>query len=177
MQDRAPTKPNRYAVYDDSHNFLRYEYHERADEPTQAGTALNKATFLSDLVAALYGKDASATPNDIFALIQPSLAAKSKYITGSYVGTGTATKTLVIGFDAELVLVFGGESDSFMMFQILKKSASRGYSVRTQSTVTNATAINYPITSWGNDIIFTASTYDFAMNASGKTYQFIAFSK
>ena len=41
--DRAPTKPNRYAVYDDGHNFLRYEYHERADEPTQEGNPINKA--------------------------------------------------------------------------------------------------------------------------------------
>lgn len=48
MQDRVPTKPNRYAVYDDAHNFLRYEYHERADEPTQEGTPLNKETLLND---------------------------------------------------------------------------------------------------------------------------------
>ena len=40
--DRQPTKPNRYAVYDDNHNFIRYEYHERADEPTQAGNTINK---------------------------------------------------------------------------------------------------------------------------------------
>lgn len=41
--DRVPTKPNRYAVYDEDHNFLRYEYHERADEPVQAGNPFNKA--------------------------------------------------------------------------------------------------------------------------------------
>ena len=52
MRDRVPTKPNRYAVYDDNHNFVRYEYHERADEPTEAGTPLNKANLLSDTTAA-----------------------------------------------------------------------------------------------------------------------------
>ena len=31
MKDRIPTKPNRYAVYDDTHTFVGYEYHERAD--------------------------------------------------------------------------------------------------------------------------------------------------
>lgn len=41
--DRVPTKPNRYAVYEENHNFLRYEYHERADEPVQAGNPFNKA--------------------------------------------------------------------------------------------------------------------------------------
>lgn len=53
MQDRIPTKPNRYAVYDDEHNFVRYEYHERADEPTQTGDALNKDNLLPDDVAAV----------------------------------------------------------------------------------------------------------------------------
>ena len=48
MLDRVPTKPNRYAVYDENHNFLRYEYHERADEPTQEGDPLNKANLLPD---------------------------------------------------------------------------------------------------------------------------------
>lgn len=41
--DRVPTKPNRYAVYDENHNFLRYEHHERADEPVQIGNPFNKA--------------------------------------------------------------------------------------------------------------------------------------
>lgn len=64
MQDRAPTKPNRYAVYDDSHNFIRYEYHERADEPTQAGTALNKATLLKDTTATILGIPTTSVPDD-----------------------------------------------------------------------------------------------------------------
>lgn len=66
MQDRASTKPNRYAVYDDNHNFLRYEYHERADEPTQAGTPINKATMLKDSTCALYGLPFTAVPDDVF---------------------------------------------------------------------------------------------------------------
>ena len=49
--DRVPTKPNRYAVYDEEHNFLRYEYHERADEPVQAGNPFNKA-LQDDFLAA-----------------------------------------------------------------------------------------------------------------------------
>ncbi|HHW90925.1 MAG TPA: hypothetical protein GX745_08505 [Clostridiales bacterium] len=49
--DRLPTKPNRYAVYDDSHNFIRHEYHERADEPLVEGSPLNKAK-LDEFLAA-----------------------------------------------------------------------------------------------------------------------------
>ena len=65
MVDRVPTKPNRYAVYDDAHNFIRYEYHERADEPTQEGTPLNKSTFFGDSTAALYVEGAT-TPDEAF---------------------------------------------------------------------------------------------------------------
>ena len=50
MKDRVPTKPNRYAVYDDNRNFIRYEYHERADEPTEVGTPLSKANLLTDKI-------------------------------------------------------------------------------------------------------------------------------
>ena len=62
MKDRIPVKPNRYAVYDDDHNFIRYEYHERADEPTQVGDALNKANLLPDDVAVALGLDPANNP-------------------------------------------------------------------------------------------------------------------
>jgi hypothetical protein len=66
MRDRVPTKPNRYAVYDDNHNFVRYEYHERADEPTEIGTPLNKATLLKDATAELFELTSDAVPDDAF---------------------------------------------------------------------------------------------------------------
>ena len=92
MQDRIPTKPNRYAVYDDAHNFVRYEYHERADEPTQTGDALNKANLLPDdvvsAVEAALGINLGANPQ-----VKDALAAfaytPTKIAAGSYTGTGT----------------------------------------------------------------------------------------
>lgn len=39
----------------------------RADDPTQEGTPLNKATFLKDATAALYGLGTGAVPDDVFA--------------------------------------------------------------------------------------------------------------
>lgn len=64
MKDRVAAKPNRYAVYDDNHNFLRYEYHERADNPTEVGTPLSKGTLLADETAAALGLAGDATVND-----------------------------------------------------------------------------------------------------------------
>lgn len=62
MQDRIPTKPNRYAVYDDAHNFVRYEYHVRADEPTISGSALDKDNILPDNLATSLGLDPADDP-------------------------------------------------------------------------------------------------------------------
>lgn len=57
MRDRIPTQvlengAIRYAVYDAQGNFLRYEFLLAADEPTDAGTPLNKANLLTDETAA-----------------------------------------------------------------------------------------------------------------------------
>lgn len=107
MQDRAPTKPNRYAVYDDAHNFLRYEYHERADEPTQVGDALNKATLLKDATAVTFGLTAEATPDDVLNTIA-TFGVSKQYFTSS--GTFTAPYT---GFYFVEVQGGGGAGDSY----------------------------------------------------------------
>lgn len=41
----------------------------RADEPTQEGTALNKANLLSDATAAMFGLGVDGVPNDAFAVL------------------------------------------------------------------------------------------------------------
>jgi hypothetical protein len=69
MRDRVPTQilPNgaiRYAVYDASGNFQRYDYMLPADEPSEDGTALNKANLFRDATALAYGFTADAVPDD-----------------------------------------------------------------------------------------------------------------
>lgn len=90
MQDRIPTKPNRYAVYDDAHNFVRYEYHERADEPTQTGDALNKANLLPDDVATALGLSGNPQVKDGLIALNVLANSKAKIEFGSYVGTGVS---------------------------------------------------------------------------------------
>ena len=92
MVDRAPTKPNRYAVYDENHNFIRYEYHERADEPTQEGDALNKANLLPDTVATALGLTGNPQVKD--ALLKLSGATFKKAILSDVIlNIGTALST------------------------------------------------------------------------------------
>lgn len=97
MIDRTPTEvlangAVRYGIYDAAGLLLRYEYIKPEDAPTQEGTPLNKATLLKDATAALYGKDATAVPDDILAKIALVGLKKQVYATaGTYTFTPSVT--------------------------------------------------------------------------------------
>lgn len=66
MNDRIPLYPGRVKMTPVAGQANTFDM-VRADDPTQAGTPLNKATFLKDATAALYGLGASAVPDDVLA--------------------------------------------------------------------------------------------------------------
>ena len=69
MKDRIPTKPGRVKLTP-SGDGENYYILERADEPSEAGTPLNKASLLSDATAALMGlTGADPTVNDALASV------------------------------------------------------------------------------------------------------------
>lgn len=65
MEDRISLYPGRVTLTAVAGQANTYDM-ERADSPTQEGTALNKANLLKDSTAALYGLPASAVPDDVF---------------------------------------------------------------------------------------------------------------
>lgn len=89
MKDRLPTQvlengAIRYAVYDETGAFLRYEYMLLADEPTEPGTPLNKATLLSDETAAEIWPDEAKRPED--PTVDEALMATSSSLNTMQVG-------------------------------------------------------------------------------------------
>lgn len=66
MQDRIPLYPGRVTMTPVAGQANTFDM-VRADDPTQEGTPLNKATLLKDATAALYGLGESAVPDDVFA--------------------------------------------------------------------------------------------------------------
>lgn len=66
MQDRIPLYPGRVKMTPVAGQANTFDM-VRADDPTQAGTPLNKATFLKDATAALYGLGTGAVPDDVLA--------------------------------------------------------------------------------------------------------------
>ena len=68
MQDRIPLYPGRVTMTPVAGQANTFDM-VRADDPTQAGTPLNKATLLKDATAALYGLGTGAVPDDVLAEI------------------------------------------------------------------------------------------------------------
>lgn len=68
MQNREPTYPGRVTMTPVAGLANTYDM-ERADQPLQPGTPLNKATLLKDATAALFGLDSTAVPDDILAAL------------------------------------------------------------------------------------------------------------
>ena len=64
MQDRVPLYPGRVKMTPVAGQANTFDM-VRADDPTQAGTPLNKATLLKDATAALYGLGTGAVPDDV----------------------------------------------------------------------------------------------------------------
>lgn len=69
MNDRVPTNPGRVLITPENGAAAYYATMTRADNPTQEGTPLNKATLLKDATAALYGLDSEAVPDDVLAFL------------------------------------------------------------------------------------------------------------
>lgn len=68
MQDRVSLYPGRVKLEPVAGQSNLYDL-TRADQPTQEGTPLNKASLLKDTTAALFGLTTDAVPDDVLALL------------------------------------------------------------------------------------------------------------
>lgn len=166
MQDRIPTKPNRYAVYDDAHNFVRYEYHERADEPTQTGDALNKANLLPDALCTSLGIATTSLPKDALAALYALADSKAQIEFGSYEGTGTNSTSITFSKPPKMVIVAGANSASSENMGIWIDNITRSNLSTTQGMAKSWTLD-------GNTLAFNASSAGYALNTSGSAYFYI----
>ncbi len=80
MKDRIPLYPGRVKLEAVAGQAGLYDM-TRADEPTEPGTPLSKATLLADDTAALYGLTGDATVNDTLQLINKLLVGANRYVT------------------------------------------------------------------------------------------------
>lgn len=96
MNDRVSTYPGRVRMTPVSGQTNVYDL-ERADQPTEEGTPLNKANLLTDAVAEFLGLSNTATPNDAFDVLGKRQKALLKYTDINESGTWTVPSNLLFG--------------------------------------------------------------------------------
>lgn len=117
MQDRVPLYPGRVTLTPVSGQANTFDL-TRADQPTQEGTPLNKASLLKDATAALYGKTAEAVPDDLLSVLSKSVLAQVNGKYTKHVGTNAdrpvgSTVTLNVGGTPyEFIVVHQGKPSS-----------------------------------------------------------------
>lgn len=89
MQDRVPLYPGRVKLVPVAGQENVYDM-VRADQPTQEGTPLNKASLLTDATAALFGLGTDAVPDQVLAVIRGpgAIVRKIKVAEGQTVSAG-----------------------------------------------------------------------------------------
>ena len=85
MQDRVPLYPGRVTLTPVAGQANTYDM-ARADQPTQEGTPLNKATLLKDATAAKFGKDTGAVPDDVLDVLSKSVLEGTYPVVDVYAG-------------------------------------------------------------------------------------------
>lgn len=85
MQDRVPLYPGRVTLTPVAGQANTYDM-ARADQPTQEGTPLNKATLLKDATAAKFGKDTGAVPDDVLNVLSKSVLEGTYPVVDVYAG-------------------------------------------------------------------------------------------
>lgn len=145
------------------------------------GTALNKATLLKDATAALFGKDATAVPDDIFAAIAEFVATMNgtaKIETGTYAGSGANSKTITFSGTPKAVFIsnttqgYNAVELQIPLFFMALFNAKFGISCSFSSPIRVVTAS----ISWsGNSITITGESLYGYFNISGESYSYVAF--
>lgn len=120
MKDRVPVYPGRVKLTPVSGQENVYDM-TRADQPTQQGDPLNKATLLKDATAALFGLGTDAVPDDVLAYVGKynlhwwakynatpgsySLAATRDYLTWGSPSDLEYSDSIEVGVDGRVNLV------------------------------------------------------------------------
>ena len=129
MQDRVPLYPGRVTLTPVAGQANTYDM-ARADQPTQEGTPLNKATLLKDATAAKFGKDTGAVPDDVLDVLSKSVLEGTYPVVDVYAGQnwqkGSATGSVTSINVYQLIQFVNG------MFFSFPTEANAVYGIKSQ---------------------------------------------
>ena len=155
MLDRVPLYPGRVKLIPVAGQENTYDM-TRADQATQQGTPINKATFLKDDTAALFGLEITAVPDDVLAILSKaalvgadgslSTASGDEYSTPkieftSYLGNGTGGPSnpcsVVFSFKPDLIYLYATKPQSSSVISPTFTAATTGVFMIDISEYTN----------------------------------------
>lgn len=195
MQDRIATYPGRVRLTPVTGETDVYDL-ERADEPIQSGTPINKATLLTDAAAAAVETAAGensppSLPSQALGMLAAAISELNgkavQMETGGYTGTGTYGSanpcTLTFSFQPSVVILgelvdTGAETHNVPM---IYKWGEAALQVRIERRATSAYNYDYLVNTAsvaGKTLSWYAPTGTYAYNQaniSGKKYFYIAF--
>lgn len=188
MQDRVALYPGRWTITPVTGQTNVYDL-VRADQPTQAGTPLNKATFLSDsAVSAVSDATGGAFSSDplvseaILNLASMVGADRGTVEHGSYVGTGTygtshpTTITFSSGFVPKFMIVVGADADAGMALLVNILAAQELKGIGTQWAGTRTYPNPLFSEAWTNVVSFISEDGALQqMNSSSVGYEYWGF--
>ena len=117
MQDRVSLYPGRVKLEPVAGQANLYDL-TRADQPTQEGTPLNKASLLKDATAALFGMGTDAVPDDLLSVLSKSVLAQVSAKYTKHIGTNADRPV-----GSTVALNVGGKSYEFIVVQQGKPSS------------------------------------------------------
>lgn len=198
MQDRVPLYPGRVKMTPVAGQANTYDM-VRADDPTQEGTPLNKATLLKDATAALFGKTNAAVPDDILSLLSKSVLAQTVgedttltnvlgtkltvgglIESGSYVGTGTYEQanpnTLTFSFVPYMVVILYNSAGTYYPGTVFIKGQTLSDGIGYNEHINGSYALSV---SWVDKTVswYSNSTPSRQFNFEGSTYYYFAIGR
>lgn len=172
MTDRQPKYPRRILITPEDGSAQFYATWERADEPTDVGTPINKNTLLKDATALLLGGNpATMLPDDALRALNGKISAS--VVSGSYTGDGTADRIINLGFTPRAILVLHQ-----MGYLNLNNSVYGGLAVTGSDAVSsqNGTIPAVSIVTNGFQVYYNpASSAYVHTNINNHIYNYIAF--
>ncbi len=176
MKDRVSTYAGRVTLTPVSGQTNTYTL-AMADQPTEAGTPLNKANLLSDSSASAINAATGSTPDtpsealNLLATTLGGLAGSAKIETGDYTGNGTTGSsnrtTITFSFTPKLVFIQDA-SEQALGLPYVWGSAYLLVVTRT-TTLTAATA-----SVSGNTLRFYGNSAENQLNKSSVVYNWVA---
>ena len=188
MQDRVSLYPGRVKLEPVAGQANTYDL-TRADQPTQEGTPLNKASLLKDATAAAIKAllasqtEDPATPNEALNILAQAVedvttvaAGKCSMDTSTYTGNGKYGSanpvTLTFLKNPSLVIVFGYDALLIITDHNSGRTDSIVYSQGSNTTFWDSVQVTW---TGGNLKFYNTGNATNQANVSGKVYQVIAF--